>query len=345
MAVLDRGLLLAVLGASAITMAPLARADGGSPLARARTALDALEYEKASRLLDEALRGGGNQPQQVVEIYRLHGEVLAAMGRTADAELKFERLLVLDPKARLADGTSPKISEPFQAAQASTESLQALSVRCSVDRASPTTVAVVAESDPLAMVAGVQVAYETRNGRRGMAEPARDAAGLVVLEHHATPLTVVVVDEHGNQLRRIDVAACEDVTRTAERATPTPIRPPRDRPPARPVYAHWGLWAGIAVGVAGFGTYFGLEARSDSREIDRMNADSTSYEYAEAQKIEQSAERNALLANVSFAVAGTTAIVALVMFLRHRSAPASRATVLAPTAHRDGAGLVLSMPF
>ena len=107
---IDRGLLLAVTGAVLIASSSLAWAEEESPLVRARAALRDLKYEEVNQLLDEALRKGGNTPQQVVEIYRLHGEVLAALGRTADATLKFERLLILEPNAHLSDGVSPKIT-------------------------------------------------------------------------------------------------------------------------------------------------------------------------------------------------------------------------------------------
>ena len=322
----------------------VARADD-SALARARVALAELRYEESNRLLDDALRAGGNTAEQVVEIYRLHGEVLAALGRASDAILKFERLLLLAPETRLADGVSPKISEPFQAAQQSTASLQPLRIRCAVNRAEPTTVAVVAEADPLAMVAGVEVVYRTRDGRRATAEPAGEATELVVLEPHTRPLWVAVVDEHGNRLRTRDIPSCRDITEASDqvRVRPPAGRSPRDQPPAPRFYARWTVWAGVAVGVGALATYFGLEANSAFDEIERMHADSESYEYVAARSVEQRAERNALAANISFAVAGAAAITAVVLMWRSRSA--RRSTMIAPTGGGDSLGLVMTVPF
>src|SRR5437870_5819451 len=102
----------------ALLVSARAFAEGNPYLGRAKEYLEELKYDKANEALDQALKFGANGPAELVQIYRMWGEVAAALGDAADAEKYFTRLLSLEPSAALPEGVSPKISAPFDAARA-----------------------------------------------------------------------------------------------------------------------------------------------------------------------------------------------------------------------------------
>ncbi|MCP6280625.1 hypothetical protein NL459_28785, partial [Klebsiella pneumoniae] len=69
-------------------------------------------------LLVEALKQGGNRPEELVEIYRLSGATAAVLGPPELAEQYYRRMLALAPDAVLPPDASPRLREPFVAAQA-----------------------------------------------------------------------------------------------------------------------------------------------------------------------------------------------------------------------------------
>src|SRR5947207_2963983 len=87
-------------------------ADNNPYLQRARSEIDQLRYDQAADSLDQALKFGGSSPSEVLDVLRMSGEVAAALERREVAEQFFQRLLMLDPSARLAPGVSPKIAQP-----------------------------------------------------------------------------------------------------------------------------------------------------------------------------------------------------------------------------------------
>ena len=119
-------------------------------LGEARTALAAVQYDKARGLLVAALKEGTATPAEVAEIYRLSASTATVLGDRELAEQYYRRWLALDPSAALSSSVAPKLREPFVAAQAYIGAHGPLSVKAQRHAAH---IAVIIEADPLAMAA------------------------------------------------------------------------------------------------------------------------------------------------------------------------------------------------
>ncbi|HTL36254.1 MAG TPA: hypothetical protein VL326_24145, partial [Kofleriaceae bacterium] len=94
--------------------------------------------------VEKIIARGGADTQKLVELHFLAGKLAAGLDRVDVAQEHFARVLSLEPGTTLPDGTSPKITMPFDAARGQTAPL-----RISLQDQS----AVVVEADPLQMVA------------------------------------------------------------------------------------------------------------------------------------------------------------------------------------------------
>lgn len=310
----------------------------GPALDRARAALDELRYEDAATALDEALREGANAPEATAEIYRLIGEVSAALGDRQRAVDAFDRLLALDPDAALREGVSPKLQEPFDEARARAGAREPLSLRCAI---ADDAIEVQVTTNPLGMAVA---AYQSGSGAVDTAELDGGNAVIVVVDPVLVE-SVGLLDEHGNRLVAVAAAACEqEMAAPGRRGTATRGREARDG--GGSIAGHWALWGGVAVGFAAAGTYFALDTRAKVDELDEMVANSSAYEYAEARALEDDARRSALFANIGFAAAGVTAIVSGVLLYRDRERATERANLtVAPTVGPGGAGVRVGVRF
>ena len=109
-----------------IVFAGSARGDTAK-LARARQAIETLQYDTAQKLLIDALDDGANSPADVAEIYRLSASTAVVLESGDVAEQYYRRWLALDPTASLSSDLAPKIRDPFVRAQANS-ALDALAV-------------------------------------------------------------------------------------------------------------------------------------------------------------------------------------------------------------------------
>jgi hypothetical protein len=293
--------LLTVVLTLGLAAAP-ALAQENAKLAQARRELDALQYDKARDSLAAALAAGDSGPAQVQEIHRLAGEVAAALGDAKGATEHFKRLLALDPNAQPKAGASPKITQPFDAARAWFKGKAPLRVSLVVDPggAEPT-IAIQVESDPLKMVRAARAVLRAADGRESTLEAGGVAPyALVVPGGGRFEGKAAVVDEHGNRLVEMDVVV-EPVA--------TPVTK-RGGGGGRPLYARWWLWAGVMGAAGATGVIFGLRVLDAQDELDALNADSMNHQFSEAQEIEDRGRRDALIANISFGVAGVAAVAA-----------------------------------
>lgn len=328
-----------------------ARAETQNPsLVRARGEIEELRFEAARQSLAEALEWGRNSPAQLAEIHQLAGEVAAGMGDRAAAEEHFRRLLAIDPNARLAVGTSPKIAAPFEAARRFFDERQPLRVRYHV-RHKPTPVLLVfVDSDPLDMVAGARLAHASEE-----APPVEQVGDgpfeLPLPRTGRLELLVSVTDRYGNRL--VELGSAENpiiVNARAERTPATP--PPRDRVPpseGRPLYGRWWIYGALAAVSAGAGIYFGIEALRAEDAIEKLNQETRMgipHDFREAKDLERQGERNALLANVSFGVAGAFAIVSTVLLVRDLTVdePKRRVSIV-PAPTRGGVAVTVELGF
>ncbi len=330
--------LLRVATIAAVALAP-AVALANPQLERARAALDDLQFEDAYDALDEALRAGDSDLEQTVEIYRLLGEVAAALGQQDEAADAFEILLTLDPEQQLPEGVSPKISEPFENALSRVDGRDPLRFSCEITSNDPMTVQVIVDSNPLDLAVGGFVV----DGGGESREPLVAGSASITLEVGERPIQVGLADESGNRIAAVPASECEDETEVVLTDLAPPVEPKDD---GGSILGHWALWGGVAVAFGAAGTYFGLQATSDVDELNDIYANSAEYEYSEAVEMEDSARRNALFANIGYAAAGGAAIVAGVLLLRRGSdEPAAREVVVAPTATPHGMGVTIAMPF
>jgi tetratricopeptide (TPR) repeat protein len=339
-----------VLGALAAPAG--ARAEESRHLAEARQALASLKYEQALHALEKAQFSGKNGAGDMKTIYRMLGEIHAALGRQDESQRHFRSLLALEPTAELARGISPKIQQPFKAARDFMSSRGKLEVRCSADGAASRVVLDVA-SDPNDMVAGARVIYRLQDGTEQILE-ARGPGSHTLRVPVTEPVSLVcaAVDEHGNRLVEIGSwsqpltlappAPEADAPRPAVAARPAPAADA----PAPPLYGRWYVWGSAAVLAGGAGGYFAWQVSQAEDDLDRLNDESPDHDFSEAERIEQRGKRNARIANVAFGAAGAFAIAAVVARFLEPDAPvAETVTSLAPLPVPQGAGVSFSFTF
>src|SRR5262249_10663726 len=133
-------------------------------LADAKKLEAALDFEGALAIVDRVIAGGGADRDKLVELHVFAARLAAGLDREPVAEDHFARALALSPSMTLPEGTSPKIVRPFETARAHTVPLR---VTGSVDRGVAT---VVADSDALALVAGIAVDVVEHGERRVLRE-------------------------------------------------------------------------------------------------------------------------------------------------------------------------------
>lgn len=297
---------------------------GNPHLERARRQLDDLKYEDAAASLEQALRTGESDPKELAVIYQLSAQVAAARGDEASAEDFFRHLLALAPGTTLPGGVSPKIAEPFAAARAFIEQKLPISVRWEPD-ASSSAVRVLVDADPLSMVDGAEVVWlEDGEAKR---EVKRGAAPYVieVPKKKKLQLRIAAIDAFGNHIAEfgsekkplvIDTSSMGDVVVTPPGGGGE--QHPDEQKRGGSVFGKWWLWGSVAVVAAGAGTYFGLDVLAAKNEIEDLNKKSLMGEpvqFSDALAIQQRGDRSALIANISFGVAGAAAVTAVVLYV------------------------------
>jgi hypothetical protein len=303
-------------------------------LARARQEIDGVRYERASVALEQALRAGDAGPSAVAEIHLLRGRVAAALGRTAEAEEHFCRLLAIEPRARLPIGVSPKLARPFAAAQDSMRRRGHLRVRHEATGGEAPMVVVTIASDPLGMVARARLRFRTSTGIEQSLEAT--GRGRIVLPLPRAPrveLSGAALDAHGNRLVEFGPTVLGERLEPALAAPPAAAAPPSERPaPSRSFVASPWLWGGAAAAFAVTGMGLGLAARHAQGDLDALNAQSQDHSYSDAHRLQERGERYALLTNVAFAVAGACAVVTTILLIRDlRGRAERRRAAFAPT--------------
>ena len=332
-----RGILIALL-----LLEGEARAD--DPLAVARKAVAESDYVSARPALTAALGAGGRSPEDVVEIYRLSGIVEAALGDAKAAADAFTHLLVLSPRTALPEGTSPKITRPFDAAARYLAGRPGLEVKTE-SRSHPPAIALVVVSDPLNMVAAARAVFTVDGGPERTADAeASERTDIALPSGRRIDVRLFALDVHGNRLVEIGSREVPIVVLGDAPPPVVPVAPPPRPAPvaqtvaARPLYLRW--WPYAAAGVAALGAtgYFAWSVHSDTDELDRLNADSVHHRFGEARDVEDRARRNALFTNIGLGVTGALAIAAGVLYL---TTPRDRAETRAAAVPLPGGGAVV----
>ena len=327
-----------------------------------------LRYDDALSTLGKALASGTNSPAQTARLYMLLGEVHASMGQDDDAAQAFDRALVIDPSVELRKGLSPKIREPFADARHKMRGKRIEIAHRVLKRDKPT-VAVVVVSDPLGMVVGARLAYTTDGGeQRSIAAGGKDRVDLE-LPDGVKSFVVGAIDEHGNRLAAIgspDHPLSLDVnsggrTHSGSDSQGSGLHIESNdhggdgggssSSSGTPLYAHWAVWGGAALVLAGGGTWAGLSARSAQNKLDTMRKNSDMYEFSQVQAVADRAKSRALLADIGFAAAGACAVVSVVLYIRHHGKSSEHDsadephTALAPLVGSGRLGVAASIRF
>ncbi|MEO8702694.1 MAG: hypothetical protein ABI867_21800 [Kofleriaceae bacterium] len=288
-----------VLAVVVVTRA--AHADPASELARARALEAQLEYDQALAIVDQLLARGGSDPLRYVELQLLAGKLAAGLDRPQLAETHYARALAVRPELALPDGTSPKLTDPFDRVRAQRPVLRITAKR------EPGAI-VLAVQDSLGLVAGVSLRIA------GQPERSERAALRIAILPEATVVEVAALDATGN---RIWVGAAPAAPRVVHVSTP--------------IYTRWSTYAiagGAALAFGGFAAW-----RFDRAQAEWNALRAGGGEFTELEAIEDRGRRWAIAANIGFGVGAAASVATLIFALRGGS---STLTIV-PTA--DGAGI------
>jgi hypothetical protein len=162
-----RFVVLAVLLVAGVARADIPHRDDAE-LAQVKELEAKLEYEQALTLVEKIIAEGRADRSKLVELHFLAGKLAAGLDRVQVAQEHFARVLSLEPNATMPDGTSPKITMPFDAARGQTAPLR-ISLRGET---------IIVDADPLQLVSRTEV--------QGDDARAFDAHGNIVWEQHIT---------------------------------------------------------------------------------------------------------------------------------------------------------------
>ena len=343
--------------AALVVLAWSALSAAADPLATAKQQVASSEYLKARASLDVAYASGKTNRDQLAELWQLRGIVAGALGDTKAATAAFQRALALDPKADLRPGTSPKITRPFDAAKDYFKSNEPLAITQKT-RAKPPAVTVAIESDPLEMIARIEVVVRVDGAREDKTVDAKyagqDEIELALPAGGRLDLRVRALDENGNVLAQLGTAEVpiviigkpivvdkrpEDEDKVVEQ--PPPQKPVRERP----LYGKWWLWGSGALVVAGAATYFGIDGLRAKSDLEDLNATSPNHTFDEALALESRARRSILYANIGYGVAGALAITATILWLTEPDAQPARETRLGAVPIDGGGAIVFGGQF
>lgn len=299
--------------------AATARADD-DPLAEAIQLEASLDYERALTIVEREIARGLADRDRLVTLHMFAGKLAAGLDRPTIAQHHFARVLALAPSTAFAAGTSPKITAPFEAARTRTAPLR---VSANVDAGAVT---LSTGADPNHLVTGLAVVLDT--GRE-----LRERNGLrIELPPGARAVQISALDTYGNRVWSEAAPAAAPVMVTALTARE------EHRTTLRPLVARWPFWAsGTAVALAA-GGFCAWRFDKAQNEWDRLKA-IDGVEYARLQQIEARGERWGLAANISFGVAATTTLIAIVTATR-----GSHTTTIV-TARPDAVGLAIAGGF
>lgn len=308
--------------AALLGLAPLsAEAGPNQPLERARHELEELRYGDALKSLERALRVGNSSPGQLVEIYRLLGEVRASLGQPARAIGAFERALAIDPDVSIDRGVSPRIRKPFVEAKERAAEKGPIQISHEL-REEPRMVVLQVESDPHDMTAGGRAIFWTESDRSVEVIGKGSSEIELVVPDGAVSFAGAIVDEFDNRLAEIGrpsdrVPLVETKDQVVEDEDGDGDEDGAGEGPGggTPIYEEWWAWGGLAAGFAGAAAAFGVSAQGSVDDIQERVDESQSFEFAEVKRLEDRARERALLSNIGWGLAGACAAAAVYFFV------------------------------
>jgi len=312
-------------------------------ISQAQEQLDELLFEEALATLDASLRSGNNSPKDLSNLYVFIGQVHASMDDEDAAEDAFKRALVIAPAATLPENLSPKIGERFAKAQSWARRQKPARIAHRVLERKEPVIAIIVQDNPLDLMAGARLTYWTKGG---------DSDAVSASGHDRIDLDVPAdterfvaagIDQFGNR-----------VVELGSKMAPLTLDPDQvpvlmtsgDERKGPPLYAHYLVWGGVSVAFAGLGTWAGLSARSQVDKLDDIRANSADYEFSDVKAVADKAEQRALIANISFAAAGASAVLATYLFIRRdRGKETDARAAVVPTITPEAAGVSAQLRF
>jgi hypothetical protein len=297
--------LVVVVVVGAVTRT--ASAQPRDPLDEARALEVSLDYERALVIVDrEIARGAAATVSRLVELHVLAGRLAAGIDHPDVAEAHFAIALALAPGMQLPDGTSPKLTQPFDAARARSVPF--------VVELEQTDHAIVAKlgDDPALVFGGIRVALVPVSG-----EPAELVAHgpTIAVPIDRVAAYAIAIDEHGNAISE---------AKTFAAPVPVPLPPSRLVAVApTPIYARWPTWAIATAGalaVAGACTWRFEAAQDDWNQLEAAGG----HDYTQLADIESRGRTWGIAADVGFGVAAAAGIAAIVVLAVHRDSPPAR---------------------
>lgn len=286
------------------------------PLASAKAAIVSAKFDVALKRLNKTLLRGGNGAGLMAEVYQLIGETSVAVGQTEAAMAAFRALLVLHPEATLDEMVSPKIVEVFEAARTDLNGAT-LVLRHQINPDSRQLVLTV-ETDPLSMIAEVQVRYHRGDGSSAqLSLPVAEGRAELDVPGQATgALEILVFDRSGNTLRVLEISGLKSVA--PKPSIQIVSKHQEDPGMSTPVWRKWWVWAGGAGVFVVTGTAFGIASQGASSDLDERITDPGNTSFGQAQALEDKARSRALLANLSFAAAAGLGVASAVFYWQER---------------------------
>ncbi len=306
--------LSCVVVAVAIAGGRIASAQPRDPLDEARALELSLDYERALVIVDrEIARGAASTVARLVELHVLAGRLAAGLDHPEVAEAHFAIVLALAPGLQLPDGTSPKLTQPFDAART-----RAVPFVIELERDGHVITAKHGD-DPAHVFGGIRVALVPVSG--APAELVAYAPAITVPPNRVAAYAIAI-DEHGN-------AICESKTFAAPPA-PLPLSPIPVAEATTPIYARWTTWAIATAGalaISGACTWRFEVAQDDWNQLEAAGG----HDYTQLADIESRGRTWGIAADVGFGVAAAAGIATIVVLAAHRDAT--------PHASVDGAAL------
>jgi hypothetical protein len=235
-------------------------------VAAAKLLAEQQQYDKALAELDKAEQRPNNSTADLIDIHKFRGILLATSGREADAQVAFSRLLALDPGHQLPVNVERPVMRAFASARSWWTGKQpprlAVDLPKKADEAKPLVVQAKVPSDPLKMVARVDILVRVE----GRKEFVRYQGTLVPGQLVASPgveIVVLGVDSYGGTVctegtleNPLRVRVGDDVPVPASTAAGAESDPgisisTEPEEPATPWYKKPLVWGAVGAAVAG----------------------------------------------------------------------------------------------
>jgi hypothetical protein len=248
-----------------------------------------LEYEQALAIVDGALAKGRAEPDRYVELQVFAGRLAAGLDRPDVARQHFAKALAVRPSTALPEGTSPKLTLPFNAEKARATPL---AIKLQARRG----LLAIEATDVLGLVSQVHVHFAIAGASDSLRVP---IAKLISLPAAAYVIDVSALDAAGNTLFK-----------------GTPAAMPERKRGHPPFYKWWPTYGAIGAVAFVVGSVSALQFSSTQDRFDRLNTAGMA-EFSELRDLERSGKRWALATNIAFGTTIVSAAIAVIVGARY----------------------------